>query len=829
MTKGGIDVDALLDSLTLDEQVSLLAGADFWHTVAIEHAGIPAMRVSDGPAGARGTLFEGGPASVNVPCGTSLAATWDPQVVEEVGHLLGREARAKGARVLLGPTVNLHRTPIGGRNFECMSEDPYLTSRIAVAYVNGLQAEGVAACIKHFVGNDTEFERNTIDSRIDERTLRELYLVPFEAAVKEAGVNCVMTSYNRINGPWAADSVDMIDGVLRGEWGFKGLVMSDWFGLHSTAEGVIAGCDLEMPGPTLHRGKLLVDAVERGEVSAADVRRAARHVLSSMDQLGVFDDGEPGPELTRDEPADRELVRRAGAQGMVLLRNESGGFPAGAPVLPLQPGELRRVAVIGPNAARGQTEGGGSAHVPATHISNPLDALSTRLGQAGVETTHAVGCLTHKRLPALKPSLCTPIIVEMFRSLDGAQTPDAKPDVSSTAASSRMLWMADPIDPSVGSAGPGFSARLHTTFTPDVSGTWQFGISSIADAVLYLDGEVIVDNTNAPAGGSFFGIGKAEQIGTAELQTGRGYAVEVRVRRAPSANAFSGLNVGALPPTLTDPVREAIDLASASDLAIVIVGTNDDWESEGYDRDSMDLPGRQDELISGVAAASPRTVVIVNAGSPVSMPWLDEVDAVLYTWFPGQELGDALVDVLLGEVEPQGRLPVSFPVRLEDTPAFEHHPGRNGVANYVEGRLIGYRWYDTVGRPPLFPFGFGLGYADVRIDAARLHGDASQPDSVEVDLSNSSSRDGAQVVQVYSARTRRTERRGDDPHQQLVGFAKAVVPAGATTTVTVQLDPRVMRTWSVEDHDWVLADGHFELRVGTSSRDVAVRLALTVS
>ena len=387
------------------------------------------------------------------------------------------------------------------------------------------------------------------------------------------------------------------------------------------------------------------------------------------------------------------------------------------------------------------------------------------------------------------------------------------------------MWMADPIEPGL-SGAPGFSARFRTTFTPDVSGPWQVGVSSVADAALFIDGSAIVDNYALSAGGSFFGIGKAEQVGTADLKAGRAYELEVRLRRPPSQNALSGLHIGAFPPMLTDPVREAIDLASNSDLAIVIVGTNDDWETEGYDRDSMGLPGRQDELISGIAAASPRTVVIVNAGSPVSMPWFGEVDAVLYTWFPGQEMGDALVDVLLGDVEPQGRLPMSFPVSLEDTPAFEHHPGRNGVANYLEGRLIGYRWYDTVGRPPLFPFGFGLGYADVRIDAARLHGESSQPDSVEVDLSNNSARDGVQVVQVYSDRTRRTERRGDDPQQQLVGFAKAIVPAGATTTVTVPIDPRAMHTWSGEDHDWVLADGHFELRVGTSSRDVAVRLPI---
>ena len=810
-------VDELVDSLTLDEQVALLAGVDFWHTVPIERVGIPSMRVSDGPAGARGTLFEGGPAAVNVPCGTSLAATWDPSLVEEIGHLLGKEARAKGARVLLAPTVNLHRTPIGGRNFECMSEDPYLTARTAVGYVRGLQAEGVAACIKHFIGNDTEYERNTIDSRIDERTLRELYMVPFEAAVKEAGVMSVMTSYNRINGPWAADSVEMIDVVLRGEWGFDGLVMSDWFGLHSTAEGVMAGLDLEMPGPTLHRGQHLLDAVNEGKVSAADVRRAARNVLTAMRRLGAFDDGGPGPELTRDVPGDRALVRRAGAEGMVLLRNEQA-------VLPLRAGNLRRVAVIGPNAARGQTEGGGSAHVRATHISHPLDALSSRLGQFGVDVTYSVGCLTHKRLPALAPALCTPFVVDLFRDIDAADTPGAEPDLSTTPTSSRIMWMTDPIEAGLHGSPPGFSARFRTSFTPDVTGAWEFGVSSVADAAFFLDGIPVVDNHSVPAGGSFFGIGKAEQIGTADLDAGREYAVEVRMKRPPSQNALSGLNIGAFPPTLADPVAEAVDVAAAADLAIVIVGTNDDWESEGYDRDTMDLPGRQNELITAVAKACAHTVVVVNAGSPVSMPWLETVDSVVHAWFPGQEMGDALVDVLLGDIEPQGRLPVSFPAGLEDTPAFEHHPGRNGVASYLEGRLIGYRWYDTLGRQPLFPFGFGLGYADVTIAAAHIGVDSAQPASVDVDLANQSDRDGVQVVQVYAGHTGVSERRGDEPAQQLVGFAKVGVPAHGTTTVSVQLDPRAMHTWSVSDHAWVRAEGPFELRVGTSSRDIAVKI-----
>lgn len=572
-----------------------------------------------------------------------------------------------------------------------------------------------------------------------------------------------------------------------------------------------------MPGPALHRGQKLVDAVERGDVPATHVRRAARTVLATMHRLGAFDDGSPGPELTRDEPEDRELVRRAGAEGMVLLRNELAGTSR---VLPLRPTELRRVAVIGPNAARGQTEGGGSAHVPATHLSHPLDALTSRLGARGVQITHAVGCATHKRLPALSPALCTPFVVDLFRDVAAADDPDAPAASSSTVTSSRIMWMVDPIDPTVPPPLPGFSARFRTTFTPDVSGPWKFSVSAIAQADLRLDGEVVVDNADAPQGGSFFGLGRSEEIGVHDVVAGQAYELEVRLRRPGTDNALSGLNIGAYPPELVDPVSEAIDVAAAADLAIIVVGTNADWESEGYDRDDMALPGRQDELIAAVAAACPKTAVIVNAGSPVSMPWLDSVDAVLVTWFPGQEMGDALVDVLLGEVEAQGRLPVSFPARLEDTPAFEHHPGRNGVANYLEGRLIGYRWYDTVGRRPLFPFGFGLGYAEVAIASANRRDDGT----VDVELTNQSDRDGVQVVQVYAALLDLAEGRGDEPLQQLVGFSKVAVPAHGSATVAVQLDPRAMHTWNVDEHRWVRGSGPFELCVGTSSRDIAVRL-----
>ncbi len=805
-------VDALLEQLTLEERISLLAGVDMWHTAAIEHAGVPALRVTDGPAGARGTNFEGGPASVNVPCATALAATWDPLLVEHIGALLGQEVRAKGARVHLAPTVNLHRTPTGGRNFECFSEDPQLTSAMAVAYVRGVQSQGVASCVKHFVGNDTEFERNTIDSQIDERTLRELYLAPFEAAVKRAGAHAVMTAYNRINGPWSADSDELLDRVLRGDWAFDGLVMSDWFGLHSTVAGLLAGCDLEMPGPTLHRGPRLAEAVAAGDVPADAVRRAAGRVLQLLERTGALDGDGPEAERTRDEPEDRELVRRAAAQAMVLLRNERA--TNSPPLLPLDPTRWTRIAVIGPNAKRATLEGGGSAHVTPVHTSHPLAALQERLGAAGIEVTHHHGCSIHKRLPPLERAGGGPVQVAWFRRAADALDPSATPQATQPFATTRLMWFTDPLG---ASAEAELGARLTTTLTPDRSGDWRLSVASVGDATVLVDGEQILDNRDQPIGGGFFGFGRGELVATVPLEAGRTYDIEARLARPVLDNSVTGLHLGADGPDRRDPVDAAADVAAAAEVTIVVVGTNDDWESEGADRESLHLPGRQDELVARVAEACPRTIVVVNAGSPVAMPWLDAVPAVLMAWFGGQELGDALTDILLGTVEPQGRLPVTFPRRLEDTPAFEHHPGRNSVAPYLEKRLMGYRWYDTVGREPLFPFGFGLGYADLGIASARV----LDGRWVEATVVNQGTRTGVAVVQVYAHPTEPDRLAEDAPDQQLVGFARVVVPERAAITATIELHERAFQTWDPVRHTWAPTPSPFQLRIGTSSRHTA--------
>lgn len=801
----------LSSRLTLEEAVALTAGRTMWTTWPVERLEIPRLRVSDGPAGVRGSRFDG-PASMNVPCGTALAASWDAGLVRQVGELLARELESKGARVILAPTVNIHRTPVGGRNFECYSEDPLLTAVTAVEYVRGVQSTGLAACIKHFVGNDTEFERMTIDSRIDERTLREIYLVPFERAVRDAQVMAVMSAYNRVNGPYAADSKWLLTTVLRDEWGFDGLVMSDWFGLHSTVEAIDAGLDLEMPGPSIHRGEKLLDAVRTGAVTEDAVRERATNVLRLLERTGGLD-VPPGAEYSRDDADDLALLRRAGAAGMVLLKNDGD-------VLPIAAGDISSIAVIGPNARRATVMGGGSAHVTPTREVHPLDAISAFFAARGVSVEHEHGCLINKKALEFDEASLVSATVEYYESPEDMYA-GATPERTETVESLRFMMFADPL----GRRGPHpLGMRVTARFTPASTGLWSLGVESTGDATVSVDGEVVIDNSHVDAGGSFFGGGKPEATALVDLSAGSNVEIVVDLRHVPRAMGVIGLNIGATPPDDGTGIERATALAARSDVAVVVVGTNDDWESEGWDRADIALPGDQDLLVTEVARAARRTVVVVNAGSPVSMPWIDDVDAVLVAWFPGQEMGDALVDILCGAVEPTGRLPVTFPRSLGDTPAVEHHPGRGGVADYRERRLVGYRWYDTVGRDPLFEFGFGLGYANPTIVSAT----ALETHQVTVRLRNDGTRDGTQVVQVYAHLVDRSGLDADEPDQRLVGWSRVAVAAGAEIEAVVDLDVDAYRAWNESTAGWTQWTGEVELRVGTSSRHVADRPRVTL-
>jgi beta-glucosidase len=779
------DLPTVLAALTLDQKVALLAGVDTWHTASFDEPPVPAIRMSDGPAGVRGTSFTG-PASASFPCGTALGATWDPALVGEVGRALGREAHSKSAHVLLAPTVNLHRTPIGGRNFECYSEDPVLTAAIAVAYIAGVQREGVACCVKHFVGNDTEFERMTISSEIDERTLREMYFVPFERAVKDAGVRSIMTAYNRLNGTYCGEHPWLISDVLRDEWGFDGAVISDWFGTHSAVASLRAGLDLEMPGPPRERGAHLRRAVDAGEVSERELDPAVARLLALGEWTGAATSGTD--EETADDASTRQLIRRVAARAMVLLKDEGD-------LLPLAP-TTRRVALVGPYARYGRPQGGGSARVRPDHGRGPFDALVGR----DFDVTFEPGGSIARYLPTVRGDFTA-----TFADPSGG---------TAQATVGRLAWYWDR-PPVAGVELKGFSADIVGPFVPDATGEWEIGVRAVGPVTVLLDGEAVVSIEDGLTGGAFFGMGSPEVRGTTELEEGRSYELRVEYPAGAPDERVRGLVVGARPVAAGDHIERAVAVARGADVAIVIVGTDDDWETEGEDRSGLALPLDQDELVAAVVAANPNTVVVLNTGSPVTMPWLAAAPAVLQLWFPGQEIGDALVDVLTGDVEPGGRLPITYPARLEDTPAFESHPGRDGRAEYGEGLFIGHRWYDREGIEPLFPFGFGLGYTTFELLVAAVSGGVEAGVTVEVTLRNTGRRDGGEVVQVY------VEPPAGDPARplrHLAGFARADLAAGEEATVTIELDRRAFASWV--DGDWVVPPGDHVIHVGRHSRDL---------
>ena len=838
-------IERLLADLTLAEKVALMGGRDLWSVQPVDRLGIPSLKVTDGPNGARGTGMLGtGTPSVCIPCGAALGATWNPGLVEELGGVLAAETRARGCHVLLAPTVNLHRTPLGGRNFECMSEDPYLTGRIAVGFIRGVQAGGVGTTVKHFVANDSEFERTTISSEVDERTLREVSMRPFQMAVTEGGAWGVMASYNRVNGTYAAENRWMLDTVLRGEWGFDGIVVSDWFGARSTAASAIAGLDLEMPGPPRWYGERLVEAVEAGEVPESVVDGAVRRLLLLAERTRAFEEPHVREEEQLDEPTHRTLARRAAAEAMVLLKNDR--------VLPLAVDRLASLAVIGPNAAAAMVMGGGSSALVAQHETSPLDALVDRLGDR-LEVRYEPGVVTERSAQPLggrateRSDGGRGFDVAYFDSTDWTG-----PEVGTAAFRDGRILHFDRV-PGVSDLRS-FSFRATSTFTPVVDGDHILTLVQVGRARLLVDGHVVVDGIARPMppGEEFFGMGSAEADAVVPMLAGR--PVEVAVEWTSEGAAFmSGAKGGVRTPSPDDLMDRAVAAATEADAVVLVVGTNLDWETEGRDRESMDLPGGQPELIRRVCAANPDTVVVVNAGSVVTSDWAEVAPAVLQTWFGGQEMADALVDVLVGDDEPSGRLPTTVPHRLEDTPAFLHYPGENGRVVYGEGLFTGYRWYQARRLPVAFPFGHGLGYTEFSWGEPSLgevptitEMEAGATVTVTVPVTNDGDRAGSEVVQCYVAPL---ATRLSRPVSELQGFAKVRLEPGGSADVVVVLDHRAFAYWDPGDpgHSersarspvasgqgvaprdepgWHVDPGPCELHIGRSSADIRAILPL---
>ncbi len=655
-------VDDLLGRMTLEEKVDIVSGGGWMESKANARLGIPALKMADGPVGVRNwygpsaiTMKANSPlptiTSTAFPAVVALGATWDPDLLHEVGKTIGDEARALGRDMMLGPAVNIVRAPLAGRNFEMYGEDPYLSSRLVVGYIQGMQGEGIIATVKHFAANNQEYERQTIDAKIDERALREIYLPAFRAAVQEAHVWAVMSAYNKLNGHWCAENSWLLTDVLKKEWGFQGIVVSDWKGTHSTAPTANAGLDLEMPGAESirrytaagvpqnpgdvgSRGAMLtpdklLPLVKSGEVKEAVIDDKVRRLLRVMFANGLFENAKPGGGEV-DTPVQRALARKAADEAIVLLKNSGD-------VLPLLPEKVHSIAVIGPSAAVARTGGGGSSSVKTSYAISPLDAVRERAG-SGIQVSYA------------------------------------------------------------------------------------------------------------------------------------------------------------------EALPEAVAVAAKADLVLVFAGDSADVEREGRDRESMDLPGGQNELIEAVVKANPHTVVVLNVGAPVTMPWVERVPAIVNAWFPGEEGGHAIADVLFGDVNPSGKLPETFPRRIEDSPSWGNYPGKDGVVDYAEGIYVGYRHYDKKNIEPLFCFGHGLSYTKFEYSDLKV-----SADQVSLWVRNTGPRDGAEVVQLYVRLPG-----ADRPVKELKGFRRVELMRGTGVTVTLPLR-------DLNDA------GKYDVLVGASSRDVRLQ------
>lgn len=805
-----IAIDQLVDRMTLEDQVSILSGEDFWSVPAVPRLGIGKLRVTDGPNGARGAgSLVGGVTAAAFPVGIALGATWDPDLTADIGAAIAEEVKSKGAHVSLAPTVNIHRSVTNGRNFECYSEDPELTAALAVGYIRGMQAGGVSATVKHFAGNESEIERTTVNSEIDERSLREVYLRPFEDAVTKAGTWAVMSSYNKLNGTYAAENGWLLTDVLRGDWGFDGVVMSDWFGSRSTAPTANAGLDLEMPGPTRDRGDKLVAAVEAGEVSRETVRGHALNMLRLMERVGSLRDDTPFREKADDRPEHRRLIRRAGAAGAVLLKNDQ--------VLPLAEPK-GKIAVIGPNARVAQIMGGGSAQLNPHYRVSPWDGLVARFGSEAL--THAVGCSNRRWEPLIDGDFT----VEYF-----ATTDLTGPVVHTEVMDSSMAFWLAPI--AEGKVSPeAFSARISGRFTASGSGRHDFGLHSTGPARLHVDGTRVVDVWDDwTRGRTFFEEGCDEAVGSVDLAAGQTceLVVEFCARRADNLQV-SAFRFGVSRPLDAAGIAEAARIAGEAETALVFVGRSGEWDTEGSDLEDITLPGRQDELVEAVVAANPNTVVVLQTGGPVEMPWADRVPAILQAWYPGQEAGNAIVDVLCGDAEPGGRLPQTFPRRWQDNPTAsddpEVYPGKDGNVRYVEGIFVGYRHYDRHGIAPLFPFGHGLSYTDFELDGFACDANGTGA-TVRLTVTNVGARPGSTVAQVYVGAIEPTVLR---PSRELKAFAKVRLEPGERRELSFDLPPRAFAHWDTGRGGWTVGAGRFEISAGFSAADIRARSEVQV-
>jgi beta-glucosidase len=792
-------VDAIMRPMTLDQKIDLIGGVDDFYIRGYENLGWPSLRMADGPMGVRNF----GPCTA-YPAGIALAATWDPEMARNIGAGLGRDARSKGVNFLLGPGVNIYRAPMNGRNFEYFGEDPFLGARIAVGYVEGVQSQGVIATIKHFMGNNSEFDRHRVNSQIDERTLREIYLPIFEAAVKEAKVGAIMDSYNLVNGQHMTQNGILNTDVVRTDWGFRGIVMSDWSATYDAVAAANGGLDLEMPsGAFMNRANLL-PAIQAGKVSAATIDEKVRRIVRTAVEFGFLDRPQMDPGIPRYSETDRRVALQGAEESIVLLKNEGA-------LLPLDPAKVKTVAVFGPDAYPAVPVGGGSAAVEPFNSVSYLEGISNFLGdrakvlyEPGIVSPEEIMERTQFSVDAAgkEPG----IRGEYFNSNDFSGTPVVRTD-----RRVNFQWTGESLQ---GVVVKGTSIRWTGYYTPARTGSfyWVTNFAGRDAAKLFIDDKLIHEYVPSD--------GRGPAWVAMPMDAGKTYAVRFEFVIGPVWQLQQiGLGVIAADELISPNAKK---MAAAADAAVVCVGFNRGSESEGADR-LFELAFGQDALVEAVVAANPRTIVVLTAGGAADVTkWIDRVPAFLHGWYSGQEAGRALPKILFGEVNPSGRLPISFERAWADNPVHDSYyvNAPDNTVVYKEGVFVGYRGYEHNGVKPLFAFGQGLSYTTFAFQNLKLAPAApkcGENVNVSFDISNTGSRAGVAVAQLYLGNPTASVPR---PAKELKGFSRVTLQPGETRHVTLTLDPRAMSFFDVKSHAWKQEPGKFTVFIGHSSADI---------
>ena len=810
-------VDSMLKQLSLEEKIDLIGGVDDFYIRAIPRIGLPRLKMADGPVGVRNY----GPSTVFG--GIGLAATWDPALAQRIGTVIGEDARARGVHFMLGPGVNIYRAPLCGRNFEYFGEDPFLSGRIAAAYIQGMQKQGVSATVKHFLGNNSEYDRHNVEAEIDERTMREIYLPAFEAAVKIGHVASIMDSYNLVNGYHLTQNPYLNKDVVKSGWNFDGLIISDWSATYDGVEAANAGMDIEMPSGAYMNSKTLLPAIETGKVTVATIDDKVRRILRVAMRFGWMDRAQTDLTIPAYNVAGKNAALQTAREGMVLLKNDSN-------LLPVSRGSIRSIALLGPDAHPAIPSGGGSASVKPFAAVSFLDGLTNALGQSasvyyhrGIPKWSQLANSTAFTTAGGRPGLQ----VEVFGNKDFSGSPvatriDEHINVRPPFTVTELLAGEVPEVDKLSKEAHDSSTRWSGLYSAAAAGSYRVFVESPTDGVagfrLSIDGKPVIDDWK---------LRKAIiDQNSIELSAGKHQVVFERYQ---TGFNFLGdlVRVGIVPATgLVDPAAKA--LAAKADLVVLAVGYDNDSESEGGDR-TFGLPIGQDELIREISAVNKKVVVVVTSGGNVdSSKWLPQVSGLIQAWYPGQEGGTALAEILLGDVNPSGRLPFTFEKRWEDNPAHDSYypePGTRRVV-YRSGVFVGYRGYEHNGTQPLFPFGYGLSYTAFKYGNLSLKQlDGAGKYEVSFDVTNTGKREGAEVAQIYVGANGASVPR---PAKELKAFSKVTLRPGETKRVSVELDPRSFAYFDVPGKQWKADAGDYEVLVGHSSAEIELRHKVTL-